>query len=131
MSGEHRAAKARSGVQPRRVVNDLAAGLAKIQLADLPPASKTEETIWDWKTQSPPVREFSRPYTEQTLRPFEAKYYKAAGVMPLCWFPSQTDPSSKRLHTLLGIEQRGKYGMMLNILGGKREHSDADSAVSV
>jgi hypothetical protein len=121
--------KPRSGVKPRRLdVNDLATGMNKIKLTDSANKSK-KQMPWHWKTHSPPVADFSGPYTEPTLRPFEGKYYKAAGVMPLCWRQTGPDPTSKRLHTLLGVEPRGKHGMMLNILGGKREQSDQDSAV--
>jgi hypothetical protein len=74
------------------------------------------------------VDRFARNYLAPALQPFEQAYFKAAGVMPYRVLRVGGSPggggAAARVQLLLGVEPR-KGEEVLNLLGGKREESEA------
>ena len=114
-SSHARMAQPTLGCSSGRRVDLLTTSFAQVQLSTQVATQKKKAAAFHWRTNAPPVADFATPYVETMLRPFESSYYKAAGILPLCWLPSAHEQSKGlRLHTLLGVEQRGKHGLMLN-----------------
>lgn len=107
-----------------------------------PPIAPTTPTTSPSKHHAPSG--VNRSYLKAQLQEKEVRGYKAAGVLPIAYFPSpppdrlagpnhqeQEDHQELVPYVLLGTERRDSgEGPILNILGGKREVSDGSPAAT-